>query len=90
MFKNADWINLQKRADLSESAEYGQRREELQQAEVELMRQRERDGQGRLGRNRVTALDGKEFDRRRDAGGQANNSSWFGNHMAYGYEKETR
>jgi predicted dithiol-disulfide oxidoreductase (DUF899 family) len=42
MFKSADWINLQHTVDRRESAEYRQRREELQQAEIELMRQRER------------------------------------------------
>ena len=42
MFKSADWINLQKTVDRRESAEYRKRREELHQAELELMQQRER------------------------------------------------
>lgn len=42
MFESADWITLQKTVDLRESAEYRKRRAELHQAEIELMRQRER------------------------------------------------
>ena len=38
---SADWIDLQQTVDRRESADYRKRRQELQQAEIALMRQRE-------------------------------------------------
>src|SRR5207237_2734020 len=41
MFMNTDWIDVQQTFDRRESADYRKRRQELQQAEIALMRQRE-------------------------------------------------
>src|SRR5438105_10712701 len=41
MFMNTDWIDVQQTVDRRESADYRKRRQELQQAEIALMRQRE-------------------------------------------------
>ena len=38
---NTDWIDVQQTFDRRESADYRKRRQELQQAEIALMRQRE-------------------------------------------------